>query len=312
MPWTFPAVTSGAAGGKVTDAISIWFATAAVSAAAAPWLHLHARQRRQQLLDHQMWDRARSGRAVIERARARQRDQLIERASLHIGRRDDDDRLWCHARDRVQVALDDETRFRVHQRADHHRVGIDQHGVAVRLRGGDLLAGNTTRGTTAVFDHDRLLQQNRHLVGEHAGDRINTAARRKADDQAHGVRGIRFLLRRSRSEPDKHGTKTEDHDRCSVQQSGKQPAGAVAAMTLQSFGEVGHGRLSLLRRRQSPRNIYRGHSEFGYQELYLTASLDSFCMINILRSRHGFNAGAIRARHEPNPIGTNPSRWARP
>ncbi len=92
--------------------------------------------------------------------------------------------------------------------------------------------------------------------------------------------------------------------------AGKQVA--AAAMTLQSSGEVGHGRLSLLRRRQSPRNIYRGRSDLSYQELYLTASLNSFCMINILRNRHALNAGAIRARQAPNPIGTNPSRLARP
>ena len=147
-----------------------------------------------------MRDRARTGCAVIEWTLACQCYQVAQRVYRQFGRGDHDDRLRCHARDRLQVALDNQTRFRIHQAVDDHRVRVDEDGITVGRFRRDLLAGDAAGSATMIHHHHRLAENARHLVGEHARDRVDTAAGRKAHNDAHCARWKGIILRGRRSE----------------------------------------------------------------------------------------------------------------
>ena len=124
----------------------------------------------------------------------RERDHVIDRpgGNLRIDRHDqrqfrdqDDGRKILH---RVigQVGVD--------VRAD--AVGCDriqQQGVAVRVRFGDLRGGGGAAGAGAIADHDRLSQRVGKLGADQPADEIGRAAGRNRDNELN--RAVRIVLR---------------------------------------------------------------------------------------------------------------------
>ncbi len=155
----------------------------------------HVRQRAE-VLEHQVRRAAGARRAVVQVARLGELHQILHRIDLQLGRGRHDDRLRRHARDRLQVAQRIEPRIGVHQLRDDHRVGGDQHVVAVRLDVGDVASRDQSGRAAAVLDHDGLPQHRAQLVGEQPRHRVDAATRREAHDQAHGARRIAVLRRR--------------------------------------------------------------------------------------------------------------------
>jgi hypothetical protein len=66
---------------------------------------------------------------------------------------------------------------------DADGVLADQHGVAVRRRGGDILPGDIAAGAALVLDHDRLAERGAKLVRDQPEECVGRAPRREGDDE---------------------------------------------------------------------------------------------------------------------------------